>query len=868
MGRADVPLKALTYFTLISWIAWFGVTIAISSLSGVNVTQNPQFNALNVISNLNMLQYGTDGVITFFAVLACWLAAYNQTRQLRAMALFATTWAVFTWLTYAKFTFWALSPSWNCAGPDGGRWCQVSLAAGIASVIFEFSKVLLWGWALFRFIQLRHLEPFCELDKSEIEFEQKRQAGLVQHNLPGIAGHNVDPATGLPSGLPSAVPHVSSVPAGLIEADAPITTTGKRITALDQQRLSLPSKLVLFWVTLSTIGYMIVCLSFIDIYRWSNYDGNNSAQLLGIGDLNLQLNIYFPALTLLFSLGFAVLAAYDRLRDNAVSPLFLNIVTAMMCWGILIYTLRRVVNDPSDPTTASAWGAQKAQAAGWAILTLSETCRIGAMIFKTLSMAPAMHTHKSIASKTWAGLLYKITSALMLITAFAWFVEMIVMQSTAGLFDVFGAGATSPRLIPSPQSSLQWAWQIYLISFMIMPIHFAGNMYTQLAGTRPAVLSSYIAQVFTTAAWWMLCWPVVYSSLSRSGALHLSFCGSTPVSGLQCGLVQASAILGLVMFGLFVLNTLITLARLVTVDLATKTALPAAEVMRQGTAVTRAEAISRGTLGFGDTWLSHEAFLWLAVAGWLLFCFGATDFNTTDYFVGGAPADVRTLGSLNETYPFNLFTFNVAHFLAVAGLFSVFVQAHISSNKTYRDHSHAWRYVSFAGWLFVLSFAVPLLVAQARYEKIFSLNATQHAVLAGLAIYMLGEVGEMIQYAVYSIIYPAQEVTVMLPNSAVAYDKFGNPIVGALPIDVEKGETLNPHHDQAGLGTNYAKTDYRHQEAGAGLASHIKSPVHRGGAEKDSLSRDELRNDNLPAGATNESNTMINQGPNYNYGQV
>jgi hypothetical protein len=178
MGRADIPLKAISYWLILMWVAWTATTIAISCLSDAPTT--PAFlGPLQRNADLNMLHYGVDTVLTFVAVLGCWMASYNQTRQLRAMALVMMTIVVFGWLISARSVFYGLAPGYDCGagtffsnggpipGPgDATRFCSVMLAAGIISVLFEFGKVLLWGWSIFRFIQLRHLEPFCELDKS------------------------------------------------------------------------------------------------------------------------------------------------------------------------------------------------------------------------------------------------------------------------------------------------------------------------------------------------------------------------------------------------------------------------------------------------------------------------------------------------------------------------------------------------------------------------------------------------------------------------------------------------------------------------------------------------------------------------------
>jgi len=649
MGRADIPLKTITWWLIAVYVSWFIITIVMHSLNntfqGLSTTEpNDQQGALGtlaVITQNHFYHYGAEGVMTFFVVFACWLAAYQQTRQLRALALVATTWGVFAWFIYLKWTLSALDPGFNCgstldvAGSPVSatqRWCGISIAAGVMSVLLEFGKVLLWGWAAFRFIQLRHVEPFCELDKSEIEFEQKKQAGAVgqPNNLAPLQGGINQPNQ--PSSVPmtnlqtSANPvHVQSTPVGLVESEAPISTAGNRITALNQQKLSLPSVTVLFFITLTVIGWIITTLPLIQIFRWDYQDdGVNSGfgstpRTGGFGDSNLLFNLFFPSLTLLFSLSFGAMAAYDRLRDNTVSPLFLNIITAMQLWGLVIYTLRRAENDPNDGTTAVAWTSQVATAAGFGIMAFSETLRIGAMTWKVLTMAPAVHPYKPAVSNHVGSWLYWFTQALMFSIAFAWMISLIVLSSLGTLFDIAAPGSpgdTYATGLPSEQSALTYAYHNFVISLMIMCIMFAGNMYINIAGTRTAVMAGYTAQLFCIGIWWLTCWNMTHAALTSNGFLWSTYCKSG-MSTKVCNLTEANGILSILMFSSFVVNTLVSLWRLILVDIAAKSALPAAELQRQGTTLTRREALARGTVGFGDTWISAEGFF-MVIYGWMV----------------------------------------------------------------------------------------------------------------------------------------------------------------------------------------------------------------------------------------------------------
>jgi hypothetical protein len=252
-------------------------------------------------------------------------------------------------------------------------------------------------------------------------------------------------------------------------------------------------------------------------------------------------------------------------------------------------------------------------------------------------------------------------------------------------------------------------------------------------------------------------------------------------------------------------------------------------------------------MGFGDTWISAELFLWISLAGWMIFSFGSTSWLNNDFFIAG--------NGFTDSISFDLFGYEVAHFLAVTGLFCLFVTAHIVTNKTYRDHSHGFRYAQMLGYFVQFMFSIPCLILIARYQHIFSLDAAHKAGLAGLVIFMGGQFIGLIQFSIYCIIYPALPVTVMLPiqeqQAGLVYDKMGNPIVNALPLDVEKGETLNPHHDQAGLGTNYTKTDDRHQ--GLNPAANVSG--NTGKDVNNDLSRDNVVTD--PALLSSERNTAI-----------
>lgn len=870
MGRADLPLKINTWYLLLVYFAWFACTVAYVSLSESSI---PGFNAVSSVNQYHYLHYGTMGVITFFTVFGCWLAAYHQTRQLRALALTATTINTFSFFIYIRWTLQGLSSSRNCGLPvsAGGvplpsGYCDLQLATSILSVLFEAGVFSLWCWSLYRFIQLRNVEPFCELDKSEIEMEQRKQAGLIpqQQNLAPIAqlgnnnvNHNnntMNTTSNMMTNQPQSV-HVQSTPAGLVESEAPLGTNqlaGRRITTFAEQRLSLPSMLNLFFIALTICGFIITVIPNIQLGRMDYQDDTGVVPPTGFfGNNPLNQNLIFLTLTLLFSLSFGAMMSYDRLRDNSVSPLFLNLVTAMQLWGLVIFAIRRADIRGDHPDASLSWTSQQVQEAGWAIMCFSETLRIGAMTWKMMTSIAAAHPHKPLVSNHIGKIAYYFTSSLMLLTALAWTITMIVMSSES----LFQLGQPRPNIITQAADIMIYSYRAFVISLMIMAVMFAGNAYISLAGTRTSILSSFIVQTTMLGIWWILVWPLAYNHFASGAGLRTTMCAGLFDDNL-CGLTRAVGYLGMIMFGAFVLNTIVGLYRLILNDLAAKEALPTSELARQGTTITRREAMARGTVGFGDSWISAETFTWLSLCGWLIYTFGSTSYNTTAYYIGERPTRIDA--------GFEIFQYTAAHFLSVALPISLFIQSHIVSNKTYRDHSHAWRYATLAALAFQFYYSIPQLILMSRYTRFGDLESSHLAALAGMAILTGSQLIQTLQFVIYGIIYPAQPVTTMMPTSNLVYDKVGNPVVGAVPIDVEKGETLNPHHDQAGLGTNYTKTDKRHQDTLSSAIPQSNHNQHYQSHDKDSLNRAPL-NDNMNYNHSNaiERNTDINS--NYQY---
>jgi hypothetical protein len=307
--------------------------------------------------------YGHEAIDSVLALAVCWAAVIHRSRQLRATALFATTWVVFSWLIYTKYIFQGLDSGFEYCNDAafGPKWCRLSKANGAFSVMMEIGKVAAWIWAISRFIETKHKEPYCEADRADIDLVANSASNT---NLAPMEPQNT-----------AAAARLSNNTATTTTTATATTTPGvHRVTTVTDCRLTTVGKVVLFLSVVSTLGFIISMLGNIETQRLGfqtnqpGYSSNKAVVLTGpyvdggavypgivvasvpyqgvfyavpsdipAGDLNWFYNEVFTALLLFFAVGLSVACAYDRVRDSVLHPAILTLFSTMACFGYFIY---------------------------------------------------------------------------------------------------------------------------------------------------------------------------------------------------------------------------------------------------------------------------------------------------------------------------------------------------------------------------------------------------------------------------------------------------------------------------------------------------------------------------------------------------
>lgn len=322
--RSAPALAAITIYLIITMLAWFVNTIVLVSQRTVGYTDDQNGYVRNLQDPLFALSsdfyysYAHEAVNCVLAIATCWAAVILRTRQLRATALFATLWVVFSWLIYTRVSAHHIAPCpaqrgrrntnhahidcpCNCArrlyvyfdrharkhryqsahikwlrlltpfvrfhcvdlfqfifqGLDWGfeycedafyhrKWCRLSKSNGVFSVLIEIGKIAALLWALERFIRTRRREPYCELDRADLEAIDRHAARTVEEQRIRQLSTKESAET------------IQPVPLGLADSVAPAHT---RIKSIAECRMTLPGKVVLALCVLSTIGFMLSSLS-------------------------------------------------------------------------------------------------------------------------------------------------------------------------------------------------------------------------------------------------------------------------------------------------------------------------------------------------------------------------------------------------------------------------------------------------------------------------------------------------------------------------------------------------------------------------------------------------------------------------------
>ena len=491
--RSAPFLAAVTFYIMLMMFGWFVTQVVLVSLRDEPVAQaragNDPTGYLQVLTGpLGSLivdfyySYGHEAVNTLLALATCWAAVIHKTRQLRATALFATTWVVFSWLVYTRYIFQALDKGWEYCNSDefDYKFCRISMANGAWSVLTEIGMFVAWCWAVWMFFTTKGLEPYNELDKKDLQAaardaarteEERRRRQLSSHASADV---------------------VSTVPLGVAAAAAP---AHKRIVNLNECRLDTLGRIVLFFSVLSTIGFILSMLGNIEVQKLGNWSGfyhgsqtrptqlistgpltASGPQFVGfptvflnpttfvqtaapayslpaaipVGDLNYSINEVFTALLLFFAIGLSVAAAYDRVRETTINPIMLTFFSTMAMFGYFIYAARRIDLGENQESIHPAFGSQVLIVVGLAITSFSEAIRLLFLIAKAAKsprgeeVAPLLSISRKIFSA-----LYTIILVCQFITLFAYFLVLLALQSEESLFSYTPVTAFIAALAPA-----------------------------------------------------------------------------------------------------------------------------------------------------------------------------------------------------------------------------------------------------------------------------------------------------------------------------------------------------------------------------------------------------------------------------------
>jgi len=462
-GSAPV-LAAITFMLIFTQLAWFVNTIILVS---VRDETNPAaardstgylqilIGPLRSMSSDFYYSYGHEAVESVLFLAVCWAAVIHRTRQLRAAALFATTWMVFSWLIYTRQIFQGLDDGFEfCESNYHRRWCRLAKANGAFSVLMEITKFVAWLWAVERFLTTKGREPNCELDREEMDAAAYYKGNPAATNRPPVPVTNQGGVDIVPGALMGAAG--SSVPAGGV-------VTGPNAHT---NRLTTSGKVVLALSVLSLLGFILSMIGNIETQRlgfqtdqpeWADkkslvltgpyveggttYPGipvistvyQNAFYALPTnpqaGDLNFFYNEVFIALLLFFAIGLSVAVAYDRVRDAMLQPIVLTFLSTLGTFGYFVYAARRVNSMSQNQSSIHpAYGSQVLIAVGIGITTAGETMRLFALIWHRMS-APLWGPRKLPDTRSLFRFVYILFDILMVLVLIAFFLVILAIES-------------------------------------------------------------------------------------------------------------------------------------------------------------------------------------------------------------------------------------------------------------------------------------------------------------------------------------------------------------------------------------------------------------------------------------------------------